>query len=369
MLYEPARLLLSVALLSAQPSQEELQGTQVAPAEAPPASAQRASVAIAGSPTHKARLLVALSDAMRRLGIDLQPRSLPADLARNQGPSPELPPPNAVDLPMTARLLIDLREGESVTLYVVDDQRERVFVRRFETPTGLDEVALEQLVLAAASSIEAVLAGRLIGVARRDYEAASRPREHKPAAGPSADTKPRSLGSLSAAYTSAWLGPATVAHGPALGLQLERLPWGVGLRMQGYLPVLVGADNGGGLQVRLTTLGFRYRGWLVLPISRRVSLLPGIGAGADFTQVSPRSDRAEVLTAAKPYWAADGMLQAYVAVAYRSPRWSLSAVVGGDSSLRPVRYAVELAPGMRELFSPFRLRPFLEIELTATVLP
>ncbi len=368
MLYEPARLLLSVALLSAQPSQAELQDTQVAPAEAPPASAQRASVAIAGSPTHKARLLVALSDAMRRLGIDLQSRSLPADLAR-PGPSRELPPPNAVDLSMTARLLIDLREGESVTLYVVDDQRERVFVRRFETPTGLDEVALEQLVLAAASSVEAVLVGGLIGVARRDYEAASRPREHKPAAGPSANEKPRSLGSLSAAYTSAWLGPATVGHGPALGLQLERLPWGVGLRMQGYLPVLVGADNGGGLQVRLTTLGFRYRGWLVLPISRRVALLPGIGAGADFTQVSPRSDRAELLTAAKPYWVADGMLQAYVAVAYRSPRWSLSAVVGGDSSLRPVRYAVELAPGVRELFSPFRLRPFLEIELTATVLP
>ncbi len=271
---------------------------------------------------------------------------------------------------MTARLLIDLGERENVTLYVVDDQRERVFVRRFDIPSGVDEVALEQLVLAASSSVEAVLAGHLIGVARRDYEASLRPLSRAPAAKPvSVEPDPRVFGSLTGAYATSWLGPGALGHGPALGLKLERPPWGLGLRVQGYLPVLASNDESGGVKVRLTTLGFRYRGWLALPVSPRVSVLPGLGLGGDFTQVSPRSEGADAPAPAKPYWAADGIVQGYLAVAYRTRSWSMSVAMGADFALRPVRYAVEMAPGLRDAFSPYRVRPFLEIELAAALLP
>lgn len=362
-LFEPAQLALSAAIVLAQAAP-----VQTAPPPTAPASAQRVSVAIAGGTADTGRLSVAMADALRRLGIGLDLRRVPTAFARSEGPSRALSPPETGDPPMTARLWIDLSERESVTLYVADDQRERVFVRRFDTPSGVDEVALEQLVLVASSSVEAILAGHLIGVARREYEASLRSEKQPTTCLPTVEPPRRSFGSLSWAYAASWLGPSAVVHGPALGLQLERQRWGVGLWVQGRLPVEVGADDVS-VKVRLTTLGFRYRAWVGLPVSDRVSLLPGLGVGGDFTQVSPRGAASDALLAAGSYWAADGMLQGYFGVVYRTPSWSLTGAIGTDVAMQPVRYALEMASGTPDVFVPFRARPFIELELAATVLP
>ena len=365
MLFGPAQLAISAAIVLAQ----------AAPMPSPPpplapASAQRVSVAIAGAQADTARLSLALTDAIRRLGIGLELRRMPTSFVRGDGSSRALSPPEPGETPMTARLWIDLSERESVTLYVADDQRERVFVRRFETPSGVDEVALEQLVLAVSSSVEAVLAGHLIGVARREYEASLKSEKQPPMpCVATAEPPHRSRGSLSWAYGASWLGPGALVHGPALGLQLERLRWGVGLWVLGRLPVQVGADDASSVEVRLTTVGFRYRAWLGLPLSERVSLLPGLGVGGDFTQVSPRDTTANALLSVEPYWAADAMLQGFVGVAYRTPSWSLTGAIGADVTVRPVRYALETASGASDVFLPFRARPFIELQLAATVLP
>lgn len=364
-LFEPAQLALSAAIVLAQATP-----VPTAPVPSATASAQRVSIAIAGTAAETTRLSLALTDAMRRLGIGLELRHIPTSLVRGDGPSRALSPPQPGDPPMTARLWIDLSERESVTLYLADDQRERVFVRRFDTPSGADEVALEQLVLAASSSVEAILAGHLIGVARREYEASLKSEKPQPATcTPTVETPPGSFGSLSWAYAASWLGPGVVEHGPALGLKLERLRWGIGLWAQGRLPVLVGSDDAGSLNVRLTTLGFRYRAWLAVPLSARVTVLPGLGVGGDFTQVSPRGPEADALVPAQPYWAADALLQGYLGVAYRTRSWSLTGAIGADVSLRAVRYTLEEGRAMRDVFVPFRVRPFIELELAATLFP
>ena len=370
MVFEPAQLVLSVAVLLTQAAPPESAPTEPAPAASAPARSQRVSVAIAGSAAETARLSLALTDAMRRLGVALELRRIPTSFGRGAGQGRRLPAPEAGEAPVTARLLFDLREREGVTLYVADDQRERVFVRRFDTPSGLDEVALEQLVLSASSSVEAVLAGHLIGVPRRDYEASLRPAKPEPAPARSpVEPRARVSGSLTGAYAASWLGPRALGHGPALGLKLERPPWAVGLRVQGYLPVLASDDESADVKVRLTTLGFRYRGWLGLPVSPRLSVLPGLGFGADFTQVSPRSEGGDAPTVTRPYWAADGMLQGYLAMAYLARSWSITMALGADFAITPVRYAVEMAPGLRDVFSPYRVRPFIELELAAALLP
>lgn len=364
-LFEPAQLALSDAIVLA-----EAAPAQTSPAPVAPASAQRVSVAIAGAQADTARLSLALADAMRRLGIGVELRRNATSFVQGDGSSRALSPPEPGETPMTARLWIDLSERESVTLYVADDQRERVFVRRFDTPSGVDEVALEQLVLAVSSSVEAVRAGHLIGVARREYEASLQ--SEKPQLAPSVATvePPHpSFGSLSWAYGASWLGPGALVHGPALGLELERLRWGVGLWVLGRLPVQVGTDDASSVEVRLTTVGFRYRVWLALPLSERVSLLPGLGVGGDFTQVSPRGSKIDALLVAEPRWAADGMLQGLVGVAYRTPSWSLTGAIGADVSVQPVRYALEVSSGVSDVFVPFRARPFIELQVAATVLP
>jgi hypothetical protein len=363
-LLEPAQLALSAAILLAQAAP-----VQTAPAPTAPASAQRVSVAIAGSTAETARLSLALTDAVRRLGIGLELRRVPTAFVRGDASSRVLTPPETGDPPMTARLWIDLSERDSVTLYVADDQRERVFVRHFDTPSGVDELALEQLVLVASSSVEAILAGHLIGVPRREYEASLKS-EKPPVTCPATVEPPRrSFGSLSWAYAASWLGPGALVHGPALGLKLERQRWGVGVWVQGRLPVLVGADDISSVKVRLTTLGFRYRAWRAVPLSERVSLLPGLGVGGDFTQVSPRTAGSGALVATEPYWSADAVLQGYVGVTYRTPSWSLTGAMGADVALQPVRYALETASAMGDVFVPFRARPFIELELAATLLP
>jgi len=333
-------------------------------------SSPNVAVRIAGAEEIAGRLQAALDDALHRLGVVAEVQRIEGaqkpDIAE-RGPGAAAP---------VARLWIDLTQEHSVALLLVDDRHERVFVRELPLTSGLDEVALEQLVLSVASSIEAILAGQTIGVARRDYEASLRSQPRAPApvvsVAPPKKAVPKTnfWGSLSGAYAVQVLGPGAIVHGPSLGFELQRPTFGVGLQVLGRLPVRVQEPS---TTLRLTTVGFRGRAWGSLPLSQSPSragfqtlaLVSGLGLGADFTQVSPRSTALEGYVASLPYWAADGLLQGFLGLAYRAPSWSLVGSLGVDFAPQAVRYALETPAGPRDVFRPARWRPFLEVELSA----
>ena len=82
--------------------------------------------------------------------------------------APEIDPrvvlfPDVVQ-PAAARVFIDLAEDHAPVLFVIDGEYERVLARRIEVETGLDEAAREQIAQIVRASIEALLAGAVIGV-------------------------------------------------------------------------------------------------------------------------------------------------------------------------------------------------------------
>ncbi len=323
------------------------------------------SVEIAGSEAATTLLKAALADAFGRLGVAAPMQGValakPPDVRRLEPRDPRL----------TARLWVDLTQLGRVMLVVVDDRHERVHVREFATGPDVDEVVLEQLALAAASSVEAVLAGQSIGMPREEYEASlQRPRLARqtiaPAAPAIAPRWARSFGSLSGAYGLGILGPGQVVHGPSVGLKLERPPFGVALNVVARLPTRVGADD---LTVRLASFGFRARAFGSWPLTARFALPGGLGLGADFVQVSPRSAEPRVSLASPPFWAADGLIQGFFGVVYRTTGWTLTGLLGADVAPRSVRYVLETPAGHHDVFEPWRVRPFLELELAARLLP
>jgi hypothetical protein len=278
----------------------------------------------------------------------------------------KLPPSEPDAKANLARLFVDLQGNRSVLLYVVDDQRQRVFVRHFPISSDFDELAAEQIVLVAASSVESLLAGQLIGVARQDFAASSLKPPTPPCSASCPETRPGAAPTLAAAYAVSWLGPDALAHGPALALGLRRSSWGLGTWLHGKLPLLVGTDSSDRVSVRLTTLGLRQRGYFVLPISEELSLLPGLGVGVDFTHVRPRGTGQGSFSAEPSYWAADGQGQGFVALSYAARGFAVAGRLGCDVTTSRARYV--LVPGATDVFVPFQVRPWLELELITDAL-
>jgi hypothetical protein len=323
-------------------------------------------VALSG-PQSRVNLLVSgLRDAMSRLNAALTLRTVPTSYMASSLGVGKLPPSEPEANANLARLFIDLHGDRSALLYVVDDQRQRVFVRHFPSPSGFDEVAAEQIVLVAASSVESLLAGQLIGVAQQDFAASSREKPTAPCAASCPETRPGTAPTLAAAYAVSWLGPGALAHGPALALGLRRSSWGLGTWLQGKLPLLVGTGSSDQVSIRLTTLGFRQRGYLVLRISEGLAFLPGLGVGVDFTHVSPRGTGQGNISAEPSYWAADGQGQGFVAVSHAARGFSMAGRLGCDVTTSRAHYV--LVPGATDVFVPFQVRPWLELELITDAL-
>ncbi len=324
------------------------------------------AIAIAGPDAEASRLGASLSDSMRRLGVSVEWRAVTpgfpfGDTIRNLPATPE---PD--EQPTLARLSLDLRQPGVVILYLKDERRDRLLVRRFDAPSGIDEVAREQLVVTAADSIEAILAGQLVGTPR----ALQQPTRPPPKA-PAATTSPpqlRATYSVAGGYTTSWIGPGALAQGAFLGLKWDRPAWGAGVGVRGYFPWLVDSQGVDALRIRFTVLGLRARAWTGWQITPRVSTLMGLGLVGDATQVSPRTSEPAAAIASDPYWAFDAAFQGYVGLAFQGRGWAVTGVVGADATARAVRYAVEVQGGRRNAFAPSRFRPFLELELAASFL-
>ena len=129
-----------------------------------PPSRGDVKVVIAGSDSSFGAIAKSLTESLSFIAVTPQfERAAAVDPHRVSEKHPPLEP-------VFACLWIDAVSTHEITLYITDAPTEHVFVRRMNLDHGLDTVATEALAFVAQSSLEALLAGKIIGVSRDDYE-------------------------------------------------------------------------------------------------------------------------------------------------------------------------------------------------------
>ena len=320
------------------------------------------TVLIAGSERDVAVLEGALADPFRRLGVALRFEHLPQIDA---SAALKLPPEAS---PMLARLWFDLASPAHVPIYVTDGRHERIYTRDFPLARGLDDVAVEQLVYVARSSVDSILAGVDIGVRRDEYEASLQPPPKKTPPPEPDSIKPSSPVTtrgfpLSASYEAQWMGHGAVSHGPTLGIALGLGHFAIGLAAFYRFPFEV---RGPELGARVLRVGARLDASAIVDLGAAWAFAARLGTAADFSRVAPLRTSSTDATIAQGFWVTDGVLRGTAAIGYRlRGGWVLGATTGADLDLALVKYVLDRSGARETVFVPYRLRPFAGVELTA----
>jgi len=233
-------------------------------------------------------------------------------------------------------------------------------------------VAVESLALVAQGSLEALLAGRLIGVTRDDYEHSLdvAPPPPKPAPVPvkpeprrrctrwQVTTLGRPAGNSRRAI-SCTLGTAR----PCAMKRTLALTMNAGRCVQcGPVCILTSPVSQRGVRSRVV---FQWRARVrVAPggAAAQFRLVPGLGFAIEFSRIRPELSSADAQPAS-PYFAVDPILRAFLGIERSLGRWSLRGIVGVDFATRPVRYVVTYQSDTETVRTPWRVRPFGAIVL------
>ena len=311
-------------------------------------------VLVAGDAARVKALSEALGDPFRRARIELRferaSRIEPAGLLE----------PAAEDGSARAVLAFDLSRSDRALLYLTDRGRTRVFVRQLELSEGFDEVTLERLVIAARTSVSAILAGESIGLTRQDYERSLRSPPPTPKQPTPKRVRTLSIGSR---YEARWLAGSMPAHGPGLMVSSNGERFALGVTVSGHLPWRY---QQGDIGLRLVTLGS------ALSAELRQAIAPGwrasasLGLGLDVTQVEPLALRPGVSETADGCWVLDPFARAQLGLWHTWPSVWLGAFTGLDLEFVRARYTVDRNGQRETLLSPNVVRPLLALGFGTT---
>lgn len=342
------------------------------PLLAMPSSRGEVKVVVAGSDRSFTAITKSLTESLSFIGVTPQFERAASVDPRSVS---ELRPPQPS---LFARLWIDATADREVTLYITDAATERVFVRHINLDHGLDTVAVETLALVAQSSLEALLAGKLIGVTRDDYEHSLEAPAPRPAPEPvpkqAAVSTPRpndaGLHDMRPSHWQLWAGyelqgwdGATVRHAAALGIEHERGRLRFGMDLYGTWPIQFHSGESG---AQLFSSGAR---WVVsrpLALSHQLRLVPGLGFGIELSRIRPELSGPDAQPAS-PYFALDPTIRAVLGIERSLGRWCLRGIIGVDVVTRPVHYIVTRQAATEVVRTPWRERPFAAIVLAAAL--
>jgi hypothetical protein len=337
------------------------------PLFAMPPSRGEVKVVVAGSDRSFAAITKSLTESLSFIAVTAQfERTASVDPRGVSAPRPPQPS-------LFAHLWIDAAADHDVTLYVTDSATERVFVRRMGLDHGLDQVAVEGLAFVVQNSLEALLAGKVIGMSRDDYEHSLDVTAPRPAAKPVLQQpalQPNHLGphdarpsnwQLSVGYEiQAWDG-STARHAAFIGIDYERRKFRFAMDLFSTLPIHFHNDEAG---ATLFSSGARLSVSRPFPLSHQLRLVPGLGFALELTHVRPElSDPAASPAAA--YFAFDPTIRVVIGVERSWGRWSLRGNLGLDFVSRPVHYVVTLPTDTEVVRTPWQDRPFAAIILGA----
>jgi len=304
----------------------------------------------------------ALRAALARKGLDLTSARkdiiTPEDVALATTASP------AEAASILARVYLDFTAADHATLFLIDPRRGRIHVRRVMLPHGFDAVARESTLFVIEQSINAILEGRDIGVSREEYQRGVAPAAPAPAvaspgvsaAPPSAPAPPPASETrllLAGGYDGVALGSGAYQHAAKMmaAARLTRLQVSVAARV--VAPVSIAGD---GVQADLWAGGVSVAGAARLAAWGPLSVSAGLGAGLDFTRITPLVTAPDLQPAAA-FWAPSPLLRTFVEVERLFGKLSLSIAVGIEALLLAERYTVRTADAARDVFVPRRVRP------------
>jgi hypothetical protein len=335
------------------------------PLFAMPPSRGEVKVVVAGSDRAFAAITKSLTESLSFIGVTAQFERAPSVDPRMVS---EPHPPQAA---LFAHVWIDAAADHDVTLYITDAATERVFVRRMGLDHGLDKVAVEGLAFVAQSSLEALLAGKTIGMTRDDYEHSLEVAAPKPAPAPRPTLLPPNDAGLHDARLSNWQVSAgyelqawdgsTMRHAATVGVEYERKKFRFAIDLFGTLPIHFHSGESGAI---LISSGARLGVSRPLALSHQLRLVPGLGFAIELTHIRPELSSPAASPAAASF-AFDPTIRAVLGIERSWGRWSLRGILGLDFVTRPVHYVVTLPADTEVVRTPWRERPFGAIVLTA----
>ena len=338
-------------------------------------AARPAATAETSSTKRRVELVVAPpleSDEMRRFETALRAALGSKGLAVESSRKPALTP-EAVVLATTAspdeaasivaRVYVDFAAADHAALFLIDPRRGRIHVRQVKLDHGFDAVAREGALFVIEQSVNAILEGREIGVSREEFQRSMAapapppavpppppPAPSVPAAPPPADAT-RLL--LAGGYDGAALGSGVYQHAGkvVVGARLARAQISVAARVAA--PVSIA---GAGVAADLWASGVSLSGAVRLLTRANLSISAGLGAGLDFTRVTPRVTAPD-LQAEGAFWAPGPLLRAFVGIERLFGNLSVSVALGAEALLLAERYTVRTGDSVRDVFVPRRIRP------------
>ena len=280
------------------------------------------------------------------------------------------------------RAWVDMTRATRARLTFATRAGERFLVRDVDLSGRFDEVDRAALAEVLDSSIGALVANERAGMTRAEAEAVLAP----PAAPPPAIAQPPqparptsvpespspSRWAIGFFYGAQALSDAPVVdHGPGLMLAVAPFPRWARVNQTGRGPNVFASA-----QYRLPVHQQTARiGVALYTVAARAGVECGpliwsrlrvrLGGGADIVHVAPESpDSSATLSA--PHWSANLVASAALRanVALQPRRFWLSAVIFADVLPTAVRYNASIDGTTTPVFSPWRLRPGLTLELT-----
>jgi len=271
-------------------------------------------------------------------------------------------PPDGA-MPSLARVLLDFTVTAQATLFLIDPSRGRVFVRRMALPHGLDAVARASVRFVIEQSVDAILEGREIGVSRDEFQRSVLPSPPPPApvqahAPPAPAPPPDRIQLLVAGgYEALAMGSGEFQHAGKVTVAARFARVAIALAARVAAPISIAGD---GVRARLSTAGVSASGAGRALDVGGFSVLAGLGAGLDFTRVTP-AVMAPDLQPAAAFWALAPALTPFVEIERLFGRISVAVVAGAEVHLLDERYTVRTGTETREVFVPGRVRPEAEV--------
>jgi hypothetical protein len=325
---------------------------------------------LAGEPSGASAVESILRERLAQSGLDVRFASIEA-----VDPAAVVTPVGAQDDEL-ARIWIDLRAPERITLYLVDGKRERVLVRHFARHDN-PEVAREELGHVVELALVALRAGERIGIGREAARAELVPAAAAPPPVPPppfvpaerpqpAPPAPRATTNLSAGAfyeAEAYAAGPELWSGPGLVGELRRkrpgakLGYGALLSAQYRLPSRAEAAAASSMRFEGGAVHALAVGSLAL--SRPAELSLGLGGGLDLVHAEARGGGLSEVRFADGSLRALPNLRALARWEYAVPSLRVFLGVGVDVPLQSARYLLARPGESVVLFEAWSARPFL----------
>lgn len=271
------------------------------------------------------------------------------------------------------RVWIDASHSELAVVYLEDQRRGHLLVRKIELLDGIDEIAREQIGQIVRASVEALLSGGTIGISRAEAASAlglSPPMEQvglPTTTTPATAATSRSRMTFGTGYAASLFTGHDLTTGPAARFTFSRVAgsssFGGALAFEYRLPVMAATSP---IELRLHGWSARLLACMGRSFSDRLAWQLGLGGGVDATYPEPRSVRGSEVRLLSPAASLSPALRAEVGLELALWRRLHAAVaLTGDWDLAPRDYVVREDGDRSIIAHPLAVRPGLVVRIAA----